>query len=81
MFEDSLVIGSRGGEESQEDRLKITTCEIFQKDLVCKWVRYELGFSSQCDSWLLELFNLMNMCWTTSNPCTVDEIATKTQKN
>jgi hypothetical protein len=31
MFEDLPVIGSRGGEEAQEDSLKITTCEIFLK--------------------------------------------------
>ena len=81
MFKDSPVIVSRGGEESQEDSLKITTCEIFLKAWVCKWVRYGLGFASRCDSWLLELLNLMNMGWTTPNPCTIDEIATKTQKN
>ena len=69
------------GRESQEDSLKITTCEKFMKAWVCKWERYELDFTSWCDSWLLELLNLLNMGWTTSNPCTVDEIATKTWKN
>ena len=43
-------------------------------------VRYELGITSRCDSWLLKLLNLMNMGWTTPNPCTVDEIATKNSK-
>ena len=80
-FEDSSVTGSRGGEESQEDSLKITSYEIFLKASVCIWVIYELDITSWCDSWLLELLNLMNMGWTTPNPCTVDEIATKTQKN
>ena len=81
MFEDSPVTGSRGGEESQEDSLKITSCEIFLKAWVCKWVRYELGNTSRCDSWFLKLSNLMDMGWTTSNPCTVDEISSKTWKN
>ena len=32
-FENSPVTGSRGGEESQEDSLKITTCEIIHESL------------------------------------------------
>ena len=35
-FEDSPVTGSRGGEESQEDSLKITTCKNFLKAWVFK---------------------------------------------
>ncbi|CAF4322655.1 unnamed protein product, partial [Adineta steineri] len=31
-----------------------------------------------CDSWFLELSNLMKMGWTTSNPFTVDENSSKT---
>jgi hypothetical protein len=31
MFKYSLVTGSRGAEESQEDSFKITSCEIFLK--------------------------------------------------
>ena len=81
MYEDSPVTGSRGGEESQEDSLKITSCENFLKVWVCKLVIYELGITPWCDSWFLKLLNLMNMGWTTPNPCTVDEIATKTRKN
>ena len=80
-FEDSPVTGSSGGEESQEDNWKITTCESFLKAWVFKWVRYELGITSRCVSWFLELTNLMNMGQTASNPCTVDEISSKTRKN
>jgi len=80
-FEDSPVTGSRGGEESQGDSLKITTCKNFLKAWVFKEVRYELGITSWCVSLLLELSNLMNMGQTASNPCTVDEISSKTRKN
>ena len=80
-FEDSPVTGSRGSEESQGDSLKITICKNFMKALVFKEVRYELGITSRCVSLFLELSNLMNMGSTTSNPCTVDEISSKTRKN
>ena len=72
---------ARGEVKSQEDSLKITSCEIFLKAWVWKWVRYELYITSRYDSWLLELSNLMNMGQTASNPCTVDEISSKTRKN
>ena len=36
LFEDSPVTGSRGGEESQGDSLKITTCKNFLKAWVFK---------------------------------------------
>ena len=48
-FEDPLVTGLRGGERSQEDNLKITSCEIFLKAWVFIWVSHELDIPSRCD--------------------------------
>ena len=71
----------RGGEESQEDNLKITSDEIFPKAWICIWISHVLDSQSWCDSKVLKLSNLLNMGWTTKKPCTDNENSTKNWKN
>ena len=47
----------REGEESEEDRLKITSHEIFLEDLLCILMNLVLDSHSSCDSKLNKCLN------------------------
>ena len=66
----------RGGEESQEDSLKITSDEIFPKAWTWTWFQIFMWF------YIEEVLNLTNLleCAEQPNSCTSDENSTKNWK-
>ena len=73
----------RGGEESQEDSLKITSDENFPEFWICILMRHELDSQSSCVSELMKFLNSQTFLkWVGQpNSCTGDENLTKNWKN